>query len=151
MGRGSGPCARGGRKEEREGKEAACGRSWAGPGSGLRAPGKRRKERGKAVGRAAGGRKRRKGEEGRWPAGLGPKERRERERKKRKTKQKLLSLNMKFEFKERQPKYQCKEHEMHKHMVFPIFILYFKKIVYQKSCNPLTYHVIQFIFVLCKI
>jgi hypothetical protein len=110
--------------------------------------GKRERE---SHGWAARGREKR-GERGRgkragWAGPKGEK----REGKERKIKQKLLSLNMKFEFEERQPKYQCKEHEMHKHMVFPIFILYFKKIVYQKSCNPLTYHVIQSIFVLCKI
>jgi hypothetical protein len=47
-----------------------------------------------AAGRAARGGERRKGEEGKWPVGLGPKERKE-----RKTKQLLLSLIMKFEFK----------------------------------------------------
>jgi hypothetical protein len=43
-------------------------------------------ERGKAVGRAAGGRKRRKGERerGKEPVGLGPKGRKEREGKRKK-------------------------------------------------------------------
>jgi hypothetical protein len=120
---------------EREGGGEA---SWAGAreAGGPRAQGrKKRKEREAAAGLPGGGRKEEKGRGGKGPVGLGPKERKERE-KREKTKQKLLSLQMKFEFKERQPKYQCKEHEMRKHMVFPIFILYFKRIVYQK--NPVT-------------
>jgi hypothetical protein len=164
-------------RERARGRSGARARRWAGEVGRARA-GEGRK-RGKEKRPRAGGagldrgvgcaRREREGRRGERPwAGLQGGEREERERrgggllgwaqrreerekKKRKTKQKLLSLNMKFEFNERQPKYQCKEHEMHKHMVFPIFILYFKKIVYQKSCNPLTYHVIQFIFLLCKI
>jgi hypothetical protein len=71
----------------------------------------------------------------------------EREREKGSKIKRLLNLNMKFELKinpnKLQPIKQCKEHEMHNHMVFPIFIFILKKkIIYQKPMTPLTYHFI---------
>jgi hypothetical protein len=76
----------------------------------------------------------------------GPKEK-EREREKGNKIKRLLNLNTKFEFKfnpnRLQPMKQYKEHEMHDHMFFPIFIFILKKkIIYQKPMTPITYHFI---------
>jgi hypothetical protein len=98
MGQGSGPCTR---------------------------EGERRKKRRKAVGRLPGERK----EEGKrrrgagWAGPKGEKRGRVKERKR--------AIAFEFEYGSwiqiwiqinSNQKYQCKEHEMHNHMVFPIFI-----------------------------
>jgi hypothetical protein len=93
-----------------------------------------RKKRGKrAVG---GGREGKEGRE-RWTDWAGPKEEK-RDGERGKIKQLLLNLKMKFELKKRQAKFQCKEHEMQNHMVFPIFIFILKENCLSKSYDPLN-------------
>jgi hypothetical protein len=45
----------------------------------------------------------------------------------------------------------AKSMNAHDIYIFLYLFLYLKKIAYQNSCNPLTYHAIQITFVLCKI
>jgi hypothetical protein len=106
-----------------------------------RGEGKREGRRGRPRAGLLGGEKRGGGGQ------LGWAQRREK-REKNKTKSKrAFEFELKFELKfnpnKLQPMKQCKEHEMHNHMVFPIFIFILKKkIIYQKPMTPLTYHFI---------
>jgi hypothetical protein len=96
-GEAHGPSARGGEKKKEE-KEGRVRGSWAGPGSGLRAPGKRGRE--VAAGRAAGG-EGEKGEkgEGKRACWAGPKGEKREGGKKKEGEKMLLNLNIKIEFK----------------------------------------------------
>jgi hypothetical protein len=84
--------------------------------------GEKEKERERAAAGLPGGEKGRKGEEKRGR--LGWAQRRGKRGKERRTKQiqKAFEFELKFEFKRETTKISLQEHEMHKHMTFPIFI-----------------------------
>jgi hypothetical protein len=56
------------------------------------------------------------------------------------------NLNSNLNPNDSQPMKQCKEHEMHIHMVFPIFIFILKENCLSKSYDPLIYYFIHFLY-----
>jgi hypothetical protein len=83
----------------------------------------------------AGERRERREAAGRLGWAQGREKRGKREKNKTKSKRAFefeLKFELKFNPNKLQPMKQCKEHEMHKHMVFPIFILYLRRELFIK-------------------